>query len=158
MNSIHLPAYRQPRVRLADDRAFRDVPEISNNIGAINPEKVAARLTARHCAGLWHCSDGPATLRYLLGETEGTQQMEAAIRSLLNRCSGMDALHLATLCRVPIRRLAHCARKLEVTNWVLIRFLNQFATPTAAVGQAHAPEGASPAANSPSACTSAKDC
>lgn len=131
MNSIHLPAYRQPPTRLADDMAFRDVPEISNAIGAIAPERIAAMLAARHCAGLPHCPDGPATLGYLLGETEGTQQMEAAIRSLLNRCSGMDALHLATLCRVPIRRLAHCARKLEVTNWTLIRFLNQFAAPRA---------------------------
>ena len=56
--------------------------------------------------------------------------MEAAIRSLLNRCSGTDALHLATLCRVPVRRLAHCVRTLDVTNFTLIRFLNQFAERT----------------------------
>ncbi len=118
-------------MRLADDMAFRDVPEISKNIGAITPERVAATLAARHCAGLPYCPDGPATLSYLLDETKGAQQMEAAIRSLLNRCSGMDALHLATLCRVPIRRLAHCVRKLEVTNRALVRFLNQFAAPAA---------------------------
>ena len=58
--------------------------------------------------------------------------MEAAIRSLLNRCSGTDALHLTTLCRVPVRQLAHCVRTLGVTNFTnftLIRFLNQFAEP-----------------------------
>ena len=64
--------------------------------------------------------------------------MEAAVRSLLNRCSGTDALHLTTLCRVPVRQLARCVRTLEVTNFTLIRFLNQFAERT--VGN---PKGAS---------------
>lgn len=130
MNRIHLPAYRQPAIRLAADAAFRNVAAVSKDFGAVTAEDVAQALTARHCAGLPYRPDGAATLGYLCGETKGTPQMEAAIRSLLNRCSGTDALHLATLCRVPVRRLAHCVRTLDVTNFTLIRFLNQFAERT----------------------------
>ena len=127
MNRIHLPAYRQPPVRLADDSAFGNVSSVSKDFGAVTAEGVAAALTARHCAGCEYRPDGSAALTYLLGRTKGTPQMEAAIRSLLNRCSGTDALHLTTLCRVPVRQLAHCVRTLDVTNFTLIRFLNQFA-------------------------------
>ena len=130
MNSIHLPAYRQPPIRLAGDTAFSNVSAVSAEFGAVTAESVAAALTARHCAGCAYRPDGAAALGYLLGETKGTPQMQAAIRSLLNRCSGTDALHLATLCRVPVRRLARCVRTLDVTNFTLIRFLNQFAEPT----------------------------
>ena len=130
MNRIHLPACRQPAIRLAADAAFSNVAAVSKDFCGVTAKGVAAALTARHCAGLPYRPDGAATLGYLRGETKGTPQMEAAIRSLLNRCSGTDALHLATLCRVPVRRLAHCARTLDVTNFTLIRFLNQFAERT----------------------------
>jgi len=131
MNRIHFPAYRQPPIRLANDAAFQAVPAVSEHIEGISADRVASALVRRHCAGLSFRPDGAAALDYLIGRTAGKPPMEQAIQSLLNRCSGADALHLTTLCRVPVRRLAHCARNLEVTNFVLIRFLNQFADPTA---------------------------
>ena len=130
MNSIHLPAYQQRPIQLAGDAAFGNVASVSKNFDAVTAEGVAGALAARHCAGCAYRPDGAAALGYLRGKTKGTPQMEAAIRSLLNRCSGTDALHLATLCRVPVRRLAHCVRTLDVTNFTLIRFLNQFAQRT----------------------------
>lgn len=131
MNRIHLPPYRQPPIELADEASFAGAGAPPPEFGIANPGAIVAHLTARHCAGLSYRPDAQSVLNYLLDKTEGTPETEWAIRSLLNGCSVPDAMHLIVLCQVPVDCIARCVRSLHVTNFVLIRFLNQFAVPRA---------------------------
>ncbi len=74
-------------------------------------------------------ASGENALGYLLGQREGTPDIERTTRSLLNGCSAADARHIVVLCQVPVDRMARRVRELDVTNIPLIRFLNQFASP-----------------------------
>ena len=112
---------------MADEASFASSNAPPGQFAVANPERIVGHLTARHCAGLRYRPDGRSAIAYLRGETEGTPEMEWAIRSLLNGCSGQDAMYLVALCQVPVACVARCVRALDVTNYVLIRFLNQFA-------------------------------
>ena len=86
---------------MADEASFVGAGAPHAEFGIANPGGIVAYLTARHCAGLSYRPDAQSVLDYLLSKTEGTPEMEWAIRSL------------------------------HGTNFVLIRFLNQFAVPRA---------------------------
>ena len=128
MNSLHLPHYRQRPIRLLDEASFAEVKAPPPEFAHERPHAICARLVGRHCAGIRDRPGGREVLDYLRGATGGGRVMEWTVRSLLNGCSGGDASRLVALCQVPVDQLARRARDLDVTNFGLIRYLNQFAT------------------------------
>ena len=129
MNRLHLPRYRQPPIRLADEGRFAHTKPPPAMFARDNPEMIVSRLTGRHCAGLATRAGGREVRDYLLGGRETTPELEWTVRSLLNACSVADAMHLIVLCQIPVNRLVRRVHALNVTNYSLIRFLNQFADP-----------------------------
>lgn len=128
MNSLHLPHYRQRSVRLHDEASFAKVKPPPPEFAHERPHAFCAQLLGRHCAGIRDRPGGREVLDYLRGDTDGGPVMEWTVRALLNGCSGGDASRLVALCQVPVGRLVRRARALDVTNFALIRYLNQFAT------------------------------
>ena len=128
MNSLHLPHNRQRPIRLHDQAAFSEVKPPPPEFAHERPHAICAQLVGRHCAGIHDRPSGRQVLDYLRGDAEGGRVMEWTVRSLLNGCSGGDAARLVALCQVPVDRLARRVRALDVTNFAVIRYLNQFAT------------------------------
>lgn len=128
MNSLHLPHYRQRPIRLHDEASFAEVKAPPPEFAHERPHAFCAQLVGRHCAGIRGRPGGREVLDYLRGVAGGGRVMEWTVRSLLNGCSGGDASRLVALCQVPVDQLARRARDLDVTNFGLIRYLNQFAT------------------------------
>ena len=128
MNSRHLPHYRQRPIRLHDQASFAHVKPPPPEFAHERPHAICADFLGRYCAGVRDRPSGREVLAYLRGDAGGGRVMEWTVRSLLNGCSGGDAARLMALCQVPVDRLARRARELDVTNFALIRYLNQFAT------------------------------
>lgn len=128
MNSRHLPHYRQRPIRLHDQASFAHVKSPPPQFAHERPHAICAQFLGRYCAGIHDRPSGREVLDYLRGDADGGRVMQWTVRSLLNGCTGGDAARLVALCQVPVDRLARRARELDVTNFVLIRYLNQFAT------------------------------
>lgn len=128
MNSLHLPHYRQRPIHLHDQASFALVKPPPPEFAHERPHAICAQFLGRYCAGIRDRPSGREVLDYLRGDADGGRVMEWTVRSLLNGCSGGDASRLMALCQVPVDQLARRARELDVTNFALIRYLNQFAT------------------------------
>ncbi len=127
MNSLHLPPCRQRPIRLHDEASFAGLKPPPPEFAHERPHAICGQFLGRYCAGIHDRPSGREVLAYLRGDAGGGRVMQWTVRSLLNGCSGGDAARLVALCQVPVDQLARRARALDVANFALIRYLNQFA-------------------------------